>query len=129
MEHALLLEVVHLKPRKVLLRYDTQHHQEKLKCQPHLYATSSTDDKETVSTDPRVAAYTDVLDFITGAQQECYALFGDDDGRWAVDDAVAAEAPAASTRGSSLAINSNEWSEDDTSADGTAARKRRRVNA
>lgn len=139
MEHAFSLEVVHLRPRKVLLQYDAKAHAAKLQRQPHLYATSSTEDHEVVAEDPRVAAYTDVLDFITGAQQECYALFGDDEGRWSVDDApataapghavAAVDGPGTSTRGSSLHINSSEWSEDDSATDGAAGRKRKRSHA
>ncbi|KPA77790.1 hypothetical protein ABB37_06618 [Leptomonas pyrrhocoris] len=127
MEHA-LLSVVHLEPRKVLLQYDAKAHQEKLKHQPQLYAASSAEDRETVSDDNRVAAYTNLLDFITGAQQECYTLFGDDEGRWSVDDG-AAEEPVSTTRDSSLRVNSSEWSEEDSAADGVAGRKRRRHNA
>lgn len=128
MEHA-QLEVAHLKPRKVLLQYGTAAHQEKLRHQPHLYAASSAEDRETVADDARVAAYTDLLNFITGAQQECYALFGDDEGRWTMDDGAAEEPASSSTRGSSLRVNSNEWSEDDNTADGAAGRKRKRQNA
>jgi hypothetical protein len=126
MEHA-RLEVVYLKPRKVLLQYDAQAHEAKVKHQPRLYASNSTDDHETVSDDARVAAYTALLDFIVGAQQECYALFGDDEGRWPVDDG-AAEEPTNKSRGSSssLRVNSNEWSEDDNLVEAVAGRKRKR---
>lgn len=125
MEHA-VLEVANLQPHKVLLQYDTKAHQEKLKRQPQLYAASSTEDHETVSDDARVAAYTDLLDFITGAQQECYAFFGNDESRWSVDDDDASGMPVSSTRDSSIRIGSEEWSEDDNAVDNRAGRKRTR---
>ncbi|KPI89327.1 hypothetical protein ABL78_1556 [Leptomonas seymouri] len=127
MEHA-LLEVLYLKPRKVLLQYDAKAHHEKLKHQPQLYAASSAEDCETVSDDNRVTAYTDLLDFITGAQQECYTLFGNDEGCWSVDEG-AVEESASATRDSSVRVNSNEWSEDENAAENAAGRKRRRLNA
>ncbi|KAK7198276.1 hypothetical protein NESM_000785100 [Novymonas esmeraldas] len=131
-----LLQVAHLRPRRNLLLYDAAAHAQKLSRQPHLYAVTSAEDCETVSEDVRVAAYTDLLDFIAGAQQECYALFGDDGARWGVDeDGAAAEAPSSHTRASSsVPANSTEWSDEDGAdergsgggGDGGAHRKRRR---
>lgn len=132
MEHA-LLQVVHLQPHKTLLQYDAAAHREKLRRQPHPYASSSTEDRETISSDPRVVAYTDLLDFIASAQQECYALFGDDEARWSVDDGIA-DTRSTGTRGSSsVRVNSSDWSEDDAAdvhgGGAASARKRRRQQA
>ncbi|KAG5482473.1 hypothetical protein CUR178_05612 [Leishmania enriettii] len=130
MEHA-VLQVVHLHPPKTLLRYDAVAHKEKLKHQPHPYAASSFEDRETVATSAHVEAYTDLLDFITCAQQECYALFGEDDTRWSVDDRVEQELSAGTLDSSSVRVNSSEWSEgdgDDTHVSGAALRKRRRLH-
>ncbi|CAJ1987609.1 hypothetical protein conserved [Leishmania donovani] len=131
MEHA-LLQVVHLYPPKTLLRYDAAAHTEKLRHQPHLYAASSFEDCEIVATNEQVGAYTDLLDFITGAQQECYALFGEDDARWSVDDPVEEERSAGTLDSGSVRINSSEWSEgdgDDANVNGGAPRKRKRSHA
>ncbi|AIN96898.1 hypothetical protein LPMP_160230 [Leishmania panamensis] len=131
MEHA-LLQVVHLHPPKTLLRYDSAAHKEKLKLQPHPYAASSCEDCETVATDGQVAAYTDLLDFITGAQQECYALFGEDDTRWSVDDRAEEECSAGTLDSGSVRVNSSEWSEgdgDDAHGVSDAPRKRKRPHA
>ncbi|GET87374.1 hypothetical protein, unknown function [Leishmania tarentolae] len=131
MEQA-LLQVVHLNPPRTLLRYDAAAHKERLRRQPHLYAASSVEDCETVTTDGQVGAYTDLLDFITGAQQECYTLFGEEDARWSTDGPAEEERSVGTLDSGSLHINSSEWSEGDSEdAHGNrgSSRKRKRSHA
>ncbi|KAG5508722.1 hypothetical protein JKF63_05222 [Porcisia hertigi] len=132
MENA-LVQVVHLRPPKTLLRYDAAAHKEKLSRQPRLYASTSPEDCETVAEDAlMVGAFTDLLDFIAGAQQECYALFGEEDARWSLDDCAAKEDSAGTIDSSSVPVNSCEWSEGDghDAPEGDASpRKRKRSQA
>ncbi|KAG5481944.1 hypothetical protein LSCM1_05656 [Leishmania martiniquensis] len=131
MENA-LLQVVHLRLPKTLLRYDAAAHKEKLRHQPHPYSAGSFEDRETTALDEHVEAYTDLLDFISGAQQECYALFGEENMRWSVDDRVEQELSAGTHDSCSVRVNSSEWSEgdgDDTQGSGAAPHKRKRLQA